>query len=172
MAVDRNGLTIAANDPYVICGRVLRVDGDNVVVLTGLNNEHTLRVRAADVVRADGLGPIFGTPAGSLSAPTLPGHYVRGTELTASQSAQDALVLLLLSGYLPLSAVTVYTLTFLAAANAAAARTTLGAAAASHGHPAEQISVEKSDFSGALSSFTGGNLRELLIHIDATFPPP
>lgn len=43
------------------------------------------------------------SPLGSLAAPTIPEHYVRGVELTASQAAQDAATLAFLSAfYMPL----------------------------------------------------------------------
>jgi hypothetical protein len=53
VATDRLGQTIAEGDAYLVCGRVLRIDGDNVVLVTGDRNEHVLRVRAGDVAKVD-----------------------------------------------------------------------------------------------------------------------
>lgn len=173
MATDRHSQTIAVGDTYVLCGRVVRIDGDNVVLVTGDNNEIALRVRAGDVAKIDRLGPVFSVPAGSLSAPTIPEHYVRGVELTASQAAQDAIFLAYVGAtFVPIAAVSSYIQSLLPAANAAAARTTLGAAAASHGHDPVDIAVQSSDFTKGLSGFSGSNLQELLMHLDDILPPP
>lgn len=66
------------------------------------------------------------SPLGSTSAPTIPEHYIRGTELTASQSAQDAVFLAVLAGYVPYSAVSAFIQTMLNDVDAATARATLG----------------------------------------------
>lgn len=114
MATDRLGSTIAVGDTYALVGRVLRVDGNDVVLVAGDGNTDAVRVKAGDVVKIDALapkaGPTFtGTAlfdyAGSSLAPTIPQHFVRGVELTASQSAQDAAFLAYLgANYQPLDA--------------------------------------------------------------------
>lgn len=58
MATDAFGSTVVANDLYCLSGRVRRIDGDNVVVVTGQNGEHAIRVLAGDVVKLGWLAPV------------------------------------------------------------------------------------------------------------------
>jgi hypothetical protein len=51
MATDALGATVVTNDLYVLAGRVRRIDGDNVVVVTGQNGEHAIRVLSGDVAK-------------------------------------------------------------------------------------------------------------------------
>ena len=73
-------------------------------------DSNTLSMTGAQVLKvADnpvfvGIG-LFGTAAGSLVAPTTPQQFVRGVELTDSQSAQDAATFAFITGYaVPLAA--------------------------------------------------------------------
>lgn len=53
MALDRLGNTIAAGDVYLVAGTVLRIDGNQVIVVAGENGEHAVRVKSTDVVKVD-----------------------------------------------------------------------------------------------------------------------
>lgn len=53
MAVDRLGNTIVTGQVYALAGTVRFVDGDNVVVVVGERGEHTVRCKAADIVKVD-----------------------------------------------------------------------------------------------------------------------
>lgn len=58
MATDKLGETIDLGDNYILCGIVRRVDGNNVVVITGLNGEHAVRVKNNEVVRLDSMSSV------------------------------------------------------------------------------------------------------------------
>lgn len=50
MATDILGRTIALGDLYYVSGTVRRIDGDNIVLITGLNGEHAIRLKATEIV--------------------------------------------------------------------------------------------------------------------------
>ncbi len=129
---DRLGQAIAPGTLYVLAGVLRRQDGTLCVVVPG--STEPVRISESETFKLDEVivrdgSRYFTGPIGGTAAPTIPEHYVRNIELTASQAAQDAIFLAVLAGYLPLSAVTAFTLTLLDDANAGAARTTLGLAA-------------------------------------------
>ncbi len=61
-------------------------------LLTGLADDDHTQYSLVTGTRA------FTGPVGALAAGTIPEHFIRGVELSASQSAQDAVILLLLGG--------------------------------------------------------------------------
>lgn len=49
MATDILGRTIVLGDLYFVSGAVRRIDGDNIVLVTGLNGEHAIRLKATEI---------------------------------------------------------------------------------------------------------------------------
>jgi len=65
MAVDRLGQTVVADQVYVLAGTCRRIDGDQVVLVVGLNGEHAIRVKAGDLQKADHLVNLVQAPIGN-----------------------------------------------------------------------------------------------------------
>lgn len=63
MAVDRTGVTIAEGQVLMLCGTVVRIVGDQVLLKVGNRGDHPLRVKAGEVLQVDDLVKKNGTPA-------------------------------------------------------------------------------------------------------------
>jgi hypothetical protein len=73
--VDLMGEAVDVGDLYVVAGMVQRVDGDNVVIVTGLNGEHAIRVNATQVANLQTI--IDGLGGGGGGAPTTADYLVK-----------------------------------------------------------------------------------------------
>lgn len=129
MAADQDGRTIAVDDKLLVVGKVKRIDG-GYVLLQLADGASTIRVRADEVLRVDdlvtrahaGAGQRYFTAApASLVGPSTINDLIRDTDLTASQSAQDATTLAILAAfYVPLAALSAQTQSMVGLTTAAA----------------------------------------------------
>jgi hypothetical protein len=107
MATDQTGRTVAADEVYLLAGRVRRIEASDLVVVLGNGNTAAHRAKASDLVRVDdvvvtnGSRP-FTSPQSQTALPTEAAHLAPKLYV---DNAIDTLIAIAVSLFQPLSAI-------------------------------------------------------------------
>jgi hypothetical protein len=150
MAVDYSGQTISEGDQCLIAGSVRRIDGGTLVITTG-KGELAIRVNAADVLRMARTAQYVLSAAGAFTtaAPTSSVAAAPGTNQLTRATEVDAAIDSLIGSVLFLLSLK---------------------ADAGHAHVGEDVTLDSSSWTGALTSSRPSNVQELANAVDALHP--
>lgn len=107
MPVDQTGRTIAADEVYLLAGRVRRLETNDVLVVVGDGSVAAHRAKAADLVRVDDVVVVngsrpFTSPQSQTALPTEAAHLAPKLYV---DNADAALIAVAVSLFQPLSAI-------------------------------------------------------------------